>query len=378
MVSLNIKSRVKFFLFFLEISTVTSKNKLLKLIALILASSYISFYFTFSMTSIPELLAAEGFRKIEILYEVLPGISVGVKLLLLFPYRKRIKPLLNAFDEIDFTEEGKEVMLKYFTKFKKILKILTCLWGFAASGGILASIVLQKIPIENQRIPGVEATEGVVDWKFIVTVIQQDTYILYALSAFIFLDGYPSLILALISGYLEGVVLKVQKIGWAEKESNQESKSKLIECLKMHQKAYELQTEFSTIFSKALLAQCAMTTFIICSLMVKLSLESPLNNLQLFIRNITIIISVLYQVASFNYMGSQLISSNEMLKNAIFEMNWVDKDLKFKKLMLMFQQRTEKLIQIRIGYIIVVDMRIVTEICNLAYKLYAVMMKINR
>lgn len=71
---------------------------------------------------------------------------------------------------------------------------------------------------------------------------------------------------------------------------------------------------------------------------------------------------MLLEMSIFNYMGSELIASNNSLKNALFEMNWTEKDLKFKKIMIMFQQRTQKFIEIRIGYIFVLDLGIVRQV----------------
>lgn len=77
-------------------------------------------------------------------------------------------------------------------------------------------------------------------------------------------------------------------------------------------------------------------------------------------------------------MGSELVLSNNSLKNALFDTNWVEKDLKFRKTLIMFQQRVQHFIEIRFGYIFVANLGIVVYICNTAYKLSAVLMKVNQ
>lgn len=90
--------------------------------------------------------------------------------------------------------------------------------------------------------------------------------------------------------------------------------------------------------------------------------DSPLQNIGVYVKNAILMSSMLLEMSIFNYMGSVLIQSNNHLKNSLFEMNWTEKDVKFKKLMLMFQQRTQKFIETRIGYIFVVDLGIVRQV----------------
>lgn len=126
--------------------------------------------------------------------------------------------------------------------------------------------------------------------------------------------------------------------------------------------SFRLKQELTQIYSKTLLFQCAMSTITICAIMIQLSLKSPRENPNIYIRNSFLIMAMLIEMSIFNYMGSILVESNKTLQNSLFEMNWMGQNIKFRKFLVMFQQRTQMLIEVRIGYIFVVDLTMVTSV----------------
>ncbi|XP_063698137.1 odorant receptor 67a-like [Culicoides brevitarsis] len=371
MTSLNIKSHVKLYIFFFQIGTLSSPQRLLRVFSTICLIFYTFFYLTSSVTGVRDLILSKGIHKIEILYEILHGLSVGLKLLLLRPHLKQLKALLHEFDELNL--KNHDIILSYVQLFNKLFKGLASLWVFAGILAIISPFFVGKLPFESQQIPFLGLTEE-KNWKFALTMLQQDGFLLYGITSTIIMDGYPALILALISGYLEEIANEVRKI---KNLKGNDAKVRLCSCYDMYQKAVELQKKFSQLYSIALSIQAAVGTISICAIMVKLSLDSPLVNFGYYLRNVFLMLNILLEIAFVNFMGSKLIQTNLSLSNALYDTNWLEKDSNFRKLLIMFQQRAQKVLQIRIGFIFVLDLNLVGQICNLAYKLYAVLMKVN-
>lgn len=62
------------------------------------------------------------------------------------------------------------------------------------------------------------------------------------------------------------------------------------------------------------------------------------------------------EIFLIDLMGSELIQANYDLRNALFGMDWTERDLKFKKIMVMFQQRMQYFLKLQIGHIFNVDL----------------------
>uniref|UniRef100_A0A336LPC6 CSON008458 protein n=1 Tax=Culicoides sonorensis TaxID=179676 RepID=A0A336LPC6_CULSO len=202
------------------------------------------------------------------------------------------------------------------------------------------------------------------NWTFWVLIANQIVTLSYSTCAHIFSDGYSVLVLALICGYVKGIAETVKEIGWPDpilKTSNKakkelENQKQLIECIKMHQKAFDLTQQLNRLFSKILVVQHGMSTITNCLVMVILSIDSPFDNPELYFRNSILIFTLAFEIYMIDFMGSELIKANEELKNAIYCINWPERDMKFKKIMIMFQQRSQYFIELKIGYLFNVDL----------------------
>lgn len=242
MVYLDIKSHLKLFVFNQDIGTLSSTNRILRYFSIFCCLMYITFFSCFSSSGVRGFITAEGVHKVEQIYEVLPGFTIGMKILLLYPHRKRLDNLLNTFDGIELTPEGWTVMLKYVTKFKGYFKNLVRVSYSTCCLSVVSGVMLNQLPFANEGLPFIdEKLIKMDDWTYWPIAVHQSTCMFYGVCVNMFMDGFPALIMALVSGYLEGIALKVRRIGWMTDSSKAEGicRQELIKCADMHQKAFE-------------------------------------------------------------------------------------------------------------------------------------------
>lgn len=183
-------------------------------------------------------MSVPGIHKVEIFYEIVPGITLAIKWVMLRPKRHRLASLLNAFDKLEVSVEGWTIMIRYADKFKRYFKVQVQMWFIAVIWAMVMGLIFNKLPFENKTLPFVDTTQtSLYDWKYWVTATQQYTFLFYGISSSMFMEGYPALIIALICGYLEAIAEKVKKIGWIKEQMA--SREELIKCIKMHQRAFE-------------------------------------------------------------------------------------------------------------------------------------------
>lgn len=105
---------------------------------------------------------------------------------------------------------------------------------------------------------------------------------------------------------------------------------------------------------------------------------SPLDNLATFTFYIGYLFAMLGQITVQCHFASLATAESEDTLRALFAGNWLETDLRNRKLLCMFMVRLREPSRIKTMQSIVIDRRIFMSILNMSYSLFAVLRKTSQ
>ncbi|XP_005187291.1 odorant receptor 2a-like [Musca domestica] len=204
-------------------------------------------------------------------------------------------------------------------------------------------------------------------------------------------DTYPQAYIVVLIAHIRALGLRIKALGEAlsataagdvsspssssKKLSDDELYRELVNCVKDHQIVHELYLTIQECISKTCLAQFVATGLAQCTIGVYIiyvgSDFSRLLNSFMFFGAITIEILILC------YFGDLYCRANDFLIDAIYDCNWIDKDERFKKALLLLLQRSQQADCLKAGNLIPVRLPTFVKIMKTAYSAFTVLNEVN-
>ncbi|XP_030555983.1 odorant receptor 23a [Drosophila novamexicana] len=177
-------------------------------------------------------------------------------------------------------------------------------------------------------------------------------------------DLFPPLVLILIAGHCDQLVLRLSAIGY-DQSDRRSNEQKLIKCIRDHQMICRLHLLAMEIISWPLLVQ-----FIVISIDVGAALCALLfyvESMQERLYYASFIFALALQIFPVCYYGTLVEYSFGRLHYAAYSSNWVDQSITYRKNLIIFAERTQKLPNQRAGNFIPIALTTFLANCKAAY-----------
>ncbi|XP_061397305.1 odorant receptor 2a-like [Musca vetustissima] len=194
-------------------------------------------------------------------------------------------------------------------------------------------------------------------------------------------DTYPQAYIVILIAHIRALALRIQSLGILEGEtplepiSQEEYYRELSNCVKDHENVHDLYLTIQECLSTTCLAQFIATGLAQCIIGVYILYVgddfSRLLNSSVFFCAVTIEILVLC------YFGDLYCQANEFLIDSIYATNWMDRDGKFKKALLLVLHRAQMTNCLKAGNFIPVMLPTFVSIMKTAYSIFTVLNKFN-
>ncbi|KAI8126968.1 Odorant receptor 2a [Lucilia cuprina] len=153
-------------------------------------------------------------------------------------------------------------------------------------------------------------------------------------------DMYPLCYLSLIIGHLDSLAERIKRIGADKKCSIEENVEELRLCILDHKNLLDYFECIRPVISSTLFLQFFITAFALCLTAI---------NLIAFDRDVTeqffaifYLIIILFQIFPTCWHVNVLMEKSDYLTTAMYSCNWMDQNQKFRKMLIIFMQRSQK------------------------------------
>ncbi|CAD7088126.1 unnamed protein product [Hermetia illucens] len=185
----------------------------------------------------------------------------------------------------------------------------------------------------------------------------------------------PIYIMILIA-HLQNIMNRIENLKYDPRKSESENLKGLIECIEDHRIISEIFNTLQGTVSHIILYQFVATALVIVMIALEYLLFSP--NMTEVIALIGFLMGEIAQILPCCYYSNKFLSTTDSIVTSIYSCPWYDQTSKFKKIMIIFMQMTQKGKVIVAGKVIPVTMATFTSIIKFSYSLLMVVQRIQR
>ncbi|XP_001354948.2 putative odorant receptor 19b [Drosophila pseudoobscura] len=188
-------------------------------------------------------------------------------------------------------------------------------------------------------------------------------------------DTYPGSYLNMLAAHTQALAHRVSRLGYDPRLTRSQACDRLRSCIKDHQiimnlfKSLEHSLSMSCFlqFASTAIAQCATCFFVI---FVSVGTMQSVNMIFLFLVFTTQTLLLCSSAELVRHEGENLIK-------AIYDCNWLDQSVEFRRMLLLMLARSQRPMILRAGLIIPVQMSTFMVVCKGAYTMLTLLREVD-
>ncbi|XP_034670973.1 putative odorant receptor 19b [Drosophila subobscura] len=180
-------------------------------------------------------------------------------------------------------------------------------------------------------------------------------------------DTYPGSYLIMLAAHTQALAHRVSRLGHDPRLTRDQCCAQLRRCINDHQLIMNLFQSLEHSFSMSCFlqffstasAQCAICFFLI---FVRIGIMRSVNMIFLFL-------TFTFQTLLLCYSAELVCHEGESLMRAVYDCNWLDQSVEFRRMIILMLARSQKPMIMRAGVIVPVQMKTFRMVCKGAYSM---------
>ncbi|XP_065365677.1 odorant receptor 7a-like [Calliphora vicina] len=151
-------------------------------------------------------------------------------------------------------------------------------------------------------------------------------------------DVYSVIYVYVIRTHMQILVERVRRLGKDLETTNDECYEQLAMCVKDHQNLLRLIDIISPVISKTIFIQFMITAIILGTTLINIMIFADFSAQ---VASVVYMLAVLVQTFPCCYQATCLMEDSQQLTLAIFHCEWIDKDIRTRKMLIFFMMRSQ-------------------------------------
>ncbi|XP_065359763.1 uncharacterized protein LOC135953713 [Calliphora vicina] len=187
-------------------------------------------------------------------------------------------------------------------------------------------------------------------------------------------DTFAAMHLALLSGQIHALSLRVAKLGTDVKKTKVDNNLELLKCIQDHKDLLLYRSKLEDVISFYMFLQILVTSINLCASIVFVILFTT--DLFTIVYYFIYFLSMTAEILPVCYYGTLMENEFQNLTNALFSANWIDQDDIFKKNIRIFIETTKKPLYI-MAWLFRINLNSFIIVCKNSYSLFALIMNMK-
>ncbi|XP_017869781.1 PREDICTED: putative odorant receptor 19b [Drosophila arizonae] len=183
-------------------------------------------------------------------------------------------------------------------------------------------------------------------------------------------DTYPLVYLIMVAAHCKALALRIAKLGH-NALSQEQTHQQLLACIQDHQTILQLLNILNTSMSSACVIQFVCTAISLCTLSF-IVIYIEMSFLRLFHAS-SLLTSITIETLVICYASEQVTHEGEQMANAIYDTNWIDQPVRFRRTLVIMLMRSQRPICIVAGNILPVRMTTLLSVIKGAYTMFTLL-----
>ncbi|XP_037911607.1 odorant receptor 2a-like isoform X2 [Hermetia illucens] len=144
-------------------------------------------------------------------------------------------------------------------------------------------------------------------------------------------DTFPGILMWLLKGHLHVLKSRIERLGYDRNLSADENYNELVACIERHKLCLEFRKLCENLISSVLVIQFICTEVTLCMTAIYIFFVG--DNLMEVVYLSCYFISMILEITLCCYCGSEMVEESYHFTTGLYQCNWMDQNLKFRKVL---------------------------------------------
>ncbi|XP_053952163.1 odorant receptor 7a-like [Anastrepha ludens] len=332
----------------------------------------LSFVFSYATMSAADLVPSSLLTSIQVAINVI-GCSVKIVVMaFLLPKLRTANAFMDRLDARCRDEDEILELRKIVRQGNRFLVLFAMSYWSYATSTFLGSVFFGRPPYALYN--------PFFNWRkskleFIVASLIEFALMDVACFQQVVDDSYAVIYVCILRTHMNILLMRIKKLATNAETSVEENLEELKLCIIDHKNLLGLYNIVAPIISVTIFIQFMITASILSATLINMFIFA--DQLSAQIASCFYILAVVVEIFPLCYYAQCLMDDSERLSQQIFHSNWIEQDARFRKMMVFFMQRTQRVMELNAGKIFPITLGSFLSIAKFSFSLYTLIKKMG-
>ncbi|XP_061393087.1 odorant receptor 42a-like [Musca vetustissima] len=292
----------------------------------------------------------------------------AVKMLLLVYYKSKLEAAEKLMDKMDEHCRAEDEVQELYTVRnlgrRIVLGYCTAYWIYTTMTYIAA--LISGVPSYSLNLFVIQWRRS--KWEFYVASFIE--YILTSWTCFqqVANDSYGTVYVCILRAHVRILLLRIRKMCSQSDQTAEQNLEELKSVIKDHKDLIQLYNAISPVISQTIFLQFSITAIILGITLINIAIFST--TIAAVAASSFYVIAVVVEIFPLCYYANCLLYDSDTLATEIFHSAWIDRDQRYRKMLIFFIQRTQKSMELWAGKMFPINLNSFISIAKFSFSLY--------
>nr|AYN70699.1 odorant receptor OR6-1 [Bactrocera minax] len=332
----------------------------------------VSFVFSYATMTTEDLVPSSLLTSIQVAINVI-GCSVKIVVMaFLLPKLRTANVFMDRLDARCRAEEEIAELRKIVQQGNRFVVLFAMSYWSYASSTFLGSVIFGRPPYALYN--------PFIDWRksrleFIAASLMEFALMDVACFQQVVDDSYAVIYVCILRTHMNILLMRLGRLATNTETKLEENLEELKLCIIDHKNLLGLYDIVAPIISVTIFIQFMITASILSATLINIFIFA--DQLSAQIACCFYILAVVVEIFPLCYYAQCLMDDSERLSQQIFHSNWIAQDVRFRKMLVFFMQRTQRVMELNAGKIFPITLGSFLNIAKFSFSLYTLIKKMG-
>ncbi|XP_065364980.1 odorant receptor 42b-like [Calliphora vicina] len=325
----------------------------------------VGFAMSFAKMSGEELEIGNLLTSVQVSINVL-GCSIKIILMgFLLPKLKSCDPIIDKLDKRCHTKEEINAIKRIIKEGNRFVVLFSISYWSYSSSTCISAVTFHRLPY-NIYNPFIDSK--VSNLHFYAAVFVEMALLDVACFQQVVDDSYAVIYVNILRTHLDILLKRIKNMSKNAKASLDANFEELKMCIIDHKNIIELYNVIAPIISITIFVQFTITATILGATLINILLFAT--NFASIVASCFYVCAVVVEIFPLCYYAQCLMDESNRLSDVIFHSNWVDQDVRYRKMLIFFIHRSQRTIEFTAGKLFPITLNSFLGIAKFSFSLY--------
>ncbi|XP_061393086.1 odorant receptor 7a-like [Musca vetustissima] len=313
-------------------------------------------------------------------------VGCSIKIILMYfllPQLLKCEPIFERLDKRCTSRKERDLIRRFIHDGNRLVVWFAIAYWSYSSSTCISAVLFGRLPY-NLYNPFIDAQASM--GNFILAVLMEMVPMDIACFQQVVDDSYAVIYVQILRTHMQALLIRLKHLndeddameldGYnGDEDSEERNVEKLKLCIIDHKNIIELYERVAPVISITIFVQFTITASLLGSTLINILIFAT--NTASIVASCFYVLAVVVEVFPLCYYAQCLMEENNRLSNAIFHSNWIYQSKRYRKMLIFFMQRSQKVIEFTAGKLFPITLSSFLSIAKFSFSLYTLIKEMD-